>query len=266
VTILGSGTCVPSLNRSSCSVLIRTGGAQILVDSGAGTLRRLLEAGSRLDEITHVFYSHFHPDHTGELASILFASKYPAARSRRNPLTLCAGQGFRSFFRGLKSAYGEWIELGPGRVRMIELDTQTADSIRFENFSVTSLPMRHNPESLGYRFTDRRGLSVVYSGDTDSNANLPLLADAADLFICEAALPEELKVEGHLTPPLAGEIAARAGVGRLVLTHFYPECDQSDIRTQCRRTYDGPLTMAEDLMRIELGADTKRNDDHPTTP
>lgn len=252
VTILGSGTCVPSLQRSACAVLIRIAGSRILVDTGAGTLRRLMESGSRIDDVTHVFYSHFHPDHTAELVAILFASKYPPGRSRRNPLTVCAGLGFRAFFQGLKSAYGDWIELGPERFTMIELATSGADSLRFDDFTVHSLPMNHNPESLAYRFTDPQGRSVVYSGDTDDNPNLPALADGADLFICEAALPDAHKVAGHLTPSLAGKIATRAGVKKLVLTHFYPECDQFDIQAQCRKTYSGPLILAQDLMQIEL--------------
>ncbi len=44
VTILGSGTCVPSLKRSSCSVLMEIGERRLLFDSGPGTMRRLLEA------------------------------------------------------------------------------------------------------------------------------------------------------------------------------------------------------------------------------
>jgi ribonuclease BN (tRNA processing enzyme) len=37
-----------------------------------------------------------------------------------------------------------------------------------------------------------------------------------------------------------------------MLTHFYPECDYGDMAGECRRTYDGPLVLAEDLMEIEL--------------
>ena len=58
---------------------------------------------------------------------------------------------------------------------------------------------------------------------------------------------------GHLTPSLAGEIASAARVKKLVLTHFYPECDRADISDQCRKTYSGPLILAEDLMRINVG-------------
>ena len=51
---------------------------------------------------------------------------------------------------------------------------------------------------------------------------------------------------------LVDHAVARAGAKRLVLTHFYPECDGVDIETQCRKTWQGPLTLAEDLMVIKL--------------
>jgi len=79
-----------------------------------------------------------------------------------------------------------------------------------------------------------------------------MLSKDADLLICESALPDELKVKGHLTPSLAGEIAKRANVRKLVLTHFYPECDQADVKKECRKTYSGPLVLAEDLMTIDI--------------
>jgi len=49
-------------------------------------------------------------------------------------------------------------------------------------------------------------------------------------------------------------IATRASVGKLVLTHFYPECDNVDMAAQCRKTWSGPLALAEDLMTITVGA------------
>jgi ribonuclease BN (tRNA processing enzyme) len=96
------------------------------------------------------------------------------------------------------------------------------------------------------------GTSVVYSGDTDFSDNLVALSQNTDLLICEAALPDSLKVKGHLTPSLAGQIASNAQVKQLVLTHFYPECDDVDIEKECRKTYSGPLIIAEDLITIEL--------------
>ena len=252
VTILGSGTCVPSLVRSSCSAMITTGNARILLDCGPGTMRRLLEAGSSIHDITHLFLSHFHPDHSSELVPFLFATKYPNRRSRSRPLTIVAGRGFLEFFNGLKIVYRNWIDIGEQLKTIIEMDTVGTETRRFADFTLISTPMAHNDESIAYRVEDSKNRSVVYSGDTDYTENLVNLARSADLLICESALPDSLHAKGHLTPSLAGKMAAKAAVRKLVLTHFYPECDEADLAAECRKTYDGPLVLAEDLMAIEV--------------
>jgi ribonuclease BN (tRNA processing enzyme) len=251
-TIIGSGTCVPSLKRSSCSILLEVGSSKLLFDSGPGTMHSLLRAGIEIFEINFICYSHFHPDHTGELVPFIFATKYPDSHRRKTPLTIVAGSGFNDFFDGLKAVYGEWLDLPPGILRFIELDNEAPDKRKFEDFNLTTRPMKHRPESIGFRITDTNGRSMVYSGDTDVNDNLVLLAKEADLLICESAMPDELRVPGHLTPSLVGNMATQAQVKQLILTHLYPECDQADLVAQCRKTYQGPVLVAEDLMKIEL--------------
>jgi len=254
LTILGSGTCVPSLERSSCSVMLAVGDTKLLFDSGPGTMRRLLRANTTIFDVDYIFYSHFHPDHTAELVPFLFATKYPDMGQRQRVLTIVAGEGFEDFFAGLNTVYGKWIELDPGLVNIIQMNNRSADLLQLKDFTVQSAPVEHNPESIAYRITGPGGHAVVYSGDTDYSENLIALSKDADLLICESALPDDYRVKGHLTPSLAGDIATRAGVKKLVLTHFYPECDQTDIEQECRKTYDGPLVLAEDLMRIDIGS------------
>jgi ribonuclease BN (tRNA processing enzyme) len=251
-TILGSGTCVPNLERSSCSVLVETGGRKYLIDSGAGTIRRLLEAGSTIFELSALLYSHLHPDHTADLVPLLFASKYPAGTGRREPLDVVAGKGFVDFFGRLRNAYGHWIDIGSDLFRIIEVDTQGRDQVRLQSMRIDTAPVEHTPQSVAFRLFGPGGRSLVYSGDTDYSEQLVELAYQADLLICESSFPEGLKVSGHLTPAMAGEIAVRAGVRRLVLTHFYPMCEQADIEAECRRAYSGPLILARDLMRITI--------------
>lgn len=253
VTILGSGTCVPSLQRGSCSVLMQIGTNHLLFDSGPGTMRRLLEAGKTIFDLDYLFYSHFHPDHSAELVPLIFATKYPDGNRRQLPLAILAGRGLIDFIAGLKAVYGPWIELAPELLKYLEFDNTTSDSKIFDAFSVESAPVEHNPESVAYRITSTAGRSVVYSGDTDFSENLIELAKDADLLICESALPDSMPAKGHLTPSMAGEIATRAGVHKLVLTHFYPDCENVDIAQECRKTYSGPLLLAEDLMRIKVG-------------
>lgn len=250
VTILGSGTCVPSLRRSSCSVLMETGEQKLLFDAGAGTLRRMLECGISIFDISCIFFSHFHPDHIAELVPFLFASKYSDLGPRKTPLTLIAGKGFSAFYQALKQAYGAWIELDSGILSIVEMDTRAPDRLDFDLFSVSTRPAAHNPESISYRIASPSGYSVIYSGDTDHTENLITLAKDAQILICECSHPDEDKVQGHLTPSLAGGIAASAGVQKLVLTHFYPRCDGFDIEKECRKTYNGKLVLAEDLMRL----------------
>jgi len=252
VTILGSGTCVPSLKRSSCSVLIETGDAKLLFDSGPGTMRRLLETGTTIYNISHLFYSHFHPDHTAELVPFLFATKYPANNNRKEALTIIGGIGMLKFYNALRQVYGQWIELMPDLLNIIELDIQSADTRKFDHFLLETAPVEHNPESIAYRVTSSSGKSVVYSGDTEFSENLVDLSQNADLLICESAFPDDSRVKGHLTPSLAGSLAARAHVRKLVLTHLYPECDKVDIKKECRKTYTGPLVVAEDLLKIKF--------------
>jgi ribonuclease BN (tRNA processing enzyme) len=252
VTILGSGTCVPSLARSSCSVLLEMADATLLLDIGSGTIRRLLETDTTIFQISHILISHLHPDHTGELAPFLFSSKYARATGRTTPLTLVAGRGFSSFFRRLASAYDGYITLPADVLRTCELDNAQPDSLKIGSITIRSMPMAHTDGSIAYRVTTGDNRSVVYSGDTDMCEELVVLAQGADLLICESSFPDELKAEGHLTPSLAGEIAKRAQVKKLVLTHLYPQCDRVDLRKQCRKTYDGSLLVAEDLMRIVL--------------
>lgn len=248
VTILGSGTCVPRLDRSACAVLVETGASKILLDLGPGTMRRMLEYGVTIFDLTHIVLSHFHPDHTSELVPLIFATKYPDGGRRKRQLTLLGGKGLKGLYQGLQAAYGNHIVLPDSQLAIRELDVMNGEKLEFDDFDLTARPTHHRPESLAYRIGDRSGRTVVYSGDTDECDDLVGLAQDTDLFICESSMPDESKVPGHLTPALAGRMAQKAGAKRLVLTHLYPPCDEVDIVKQAQRAYKGRIFAAEDLM------------------
>ena len=251
ITILGSGTGVPSLRRSSCSTLVEAQGKTIVFDMGAGTLRRLLENGTGVSDISHVVLTHFHPDHCAELVPFLFALKAPETGREEKQVTLIGGQGLKQLYDGLRNVFGSWIEPGPDRLKIIELSVEKQDSLNLGDLFLRSIPVCHNPESLAYRLESGNRVFAC-SGDTDSCDNLVRIAEDADLFLCECSTPDEDKREKHLTPSLAGQTAGDARVKKLVLTHFYPDCDKTDIAKQCRRTYDGNVFQAEDLMKFYL--------------
>ncbi len=252
LTILGSGTCVPRLDRSSCSVLLATGASLVLLDAGPGTIRRLLEAGKGIDDVTHILLSHFHPDHSADLVPFLFATRYGGSR-RKKPVRLFGGPGFESFFRTLGAAYGDWLTSSRNLWSVHQL-LPGCGPVCLPDFTLGFAPVNHRPESLAYRIDTPDGSSIVYSGDTGYCQSLVDLARRCDLLICEASMPDEQKIDGHLTPALAGQLATEAGAAKLVLTHFYPACDAVDIAKQCRATYKGPLVLAEDLSAVDLNA------------
>ena len=76
VTILGSGTAVPSLERNSSGVLVQEEGINTLVDFGYGTLKQLLHLGITYHEIDRIFFTHNHPDHMCDLIPFMFGARY----------------------------------------------------------------------------------------------------------------------------------------------------------------------------------------------
>ncbi len=246
--ILGSGTGVPSLRRGSPASLIKAENQSILLDSGSGTLTRMLQAGVSYKEVDAVLYSHIHPDHVADLVPLIFACKYQED-PRTKDLRILGGEGFRAYFEGLRSVYGRWIEPETFRIHIQEV---LAEDVMIGELQISTLPLEHSPESIGYRVTSPKGRTVVYSGDTDYCRNIVDLAKGADLLLLECSFPEGRKVGGHLTPSLVGRIAREAGCTRLVLTHLYPPCDQSDIRGDCRKVFPGEVLLAEDLTTIAI--------------
>jgi ribonuclease BN (tRNA processing enzyme) len=78
-------------------------------------------------------------------------------------------------------------------------DLRTPDAFASEDLLIRSWPVAHIAGSIGYRVETPGGSSVAYSGDTDLCEGLVELARGADLFLCECSLPDEMKVEGHLS-------------------------------------------------------------------
>lgn len=252
-TILGSGTCVPRLDRSASALLVETGDFKLLFDIGPGTIRRLLEYGLTIFDLTHVFLSHFHPDHSAELVPLIFASKYSDGFQRRSQLKVYGGKGLMALYGHLKDAFGHWIVLPQEQLAFNEIDNRNSQTIDLQSVRIKTRPVKHSPESLAYRVEAPNGLSVVYSGDTEQCDTLIELAHQTDLFVCESAFPDERKGPGHMTPSLAGRIAQKARAKRLVLTHLYPACDGVDIAKQASSAYSsGPVIVAEDLMSFLL--------------
>jgi ribonuclease BN (tRNA processing enzyme) len=249
---LGSGTGVPSVDRASPAILLKLPEAKVLIDLGPGTLRQLAKVSISITEIDYILLTHLHPDHSADLAPFLFATKYPPYLNNRRPIHLLAGTDFELFYKRLKNLYGHWIALPPGLLRYISLPQDRPKEKGFPSFSLQSRPVAHTSSSLGFRITLPKRKVLVFSGDSDYSTTLVELARKADLLVLECSFPEGEKVDGHLTPSLAGRIAREAGVKQLLLTHFYPECQDQDLIGPCAREYRGKILLAGDFLTIPL--------------
>ena len=248
ITILGSGTAVPSLQRNSSGVLIQDNETNTLVDFGYGNLKQLLNLGITYHEIDRIFFTHNHPDHMCDLIPFLFGSRYQLD-ARKKDLEIVAGPGFQVFFDKLMLAFKHWLKPTEYKLNIVEIDEGIYE---FGKIKVQAGKVKHIAMSRGYRFTNEKGKSVALSGDTDYCDGMIDLGREADLMILECAWPYEEKTEGHLGPTLAGKLAAEANCKKLCLTHFYPPCDLENIRNTVQNIYKGELALARDLMQFEL--------------
>jgi len=251
VWLLGSGTGIPHPRRRPPALAVRTGKHLFLFDCGAGTLWSLAQVGLEFRDLDWLFLTHFHPDHTGDLASLLFAARSPVY-GRRKPLTIGGPTGLVGFHKRLSDLYGQWIHLERDLLSLQEIDPSGSASLDLPGDRLVTLPMAHTAASLGFRLETGQGAVIAYSGDTDYCANAVLLAKEADLFICECSFPDHLKTAGHLSPRWAGRLAREARCRCLLLTHLYPACDGVDVAAACRQEYDGDILVAEDLMRLRI--------------
>lgn len=242
VTVLGSGTAIPVPARFPAGYRIEVEGCTAMVDCGPGTLRRLAMAGTGLERLDAVLLTHYHTDHCADLAALLFALRSPHFAGRA-PMRIFGAPGLRRLVETLTDAW-PWLAPRGYELQLVEL---LPGSFALGAAKVTAVRIRHTAQSLGYRIETATG-SAAFSGDADECDELVELARDVDLFVCDAAVPDGQKIEGHLTPGLAADYARAAGVRTLVLTHFYPECDGHDLHAMARSRYDGAVVLAEDLM------------------
>lgn len=247
LTILGSGTGVPSEKRAPSGYLVETGDSKIILDSGPGTFLRLAKKGIQVSDVTHLFYTHLHPDHTLDFMFFLFASRIPGTQ-REIPLIVTGPRGFKQFYENTKILYGNWMEVPFD----FQLNEMLEDLLSFENFTIQSTEVLHQKHSVAYAIVDSAGKKLVYTGDMAENENIVHLAKDADVFLCECSFPDAYFCPGHMTPSSVAKIAKLSRVKKVVLTHFYPVWDTVDLKKELLPLKGIDVILAEDGMEIKV--------------
>ncbi|MER6498196.1 MBL fold metallo-hydrolase [Streptomyces sp. NPDC001455] len=239
LTVVGCSGSFPSTVSPCSSYLVEADGFRLLLDMGNGALGEL-QRHIGLYDLDAIFLSHLHADHCIDMCAY-FVVRYYRFGGRPAPLPVFGPDGTE---QRLTTAHGDT----PSERAMSEVfdfHTLKPGSFVIGPFSVRVEKVCHPVDSYAIRI-EHGGRSLTYSGDTGTCEALNELAEGADLFLCEASFihGKENIPDLHLNGREAGEIAARAGVGRLVLTHIPPWTDAGRNLADARAVFDGPASVA----------------------
>lgn len=250
--VLGAGAILPRAGYG-CSghALARAGRKLVLFDCGPGTLRSLGEAGFGVGDIGAVVLSHFHPDHCWDLFALAFARRNPDTLAGH--LELVGPEGLHELLERAGAVFGAqgWVRFEDVTVREVE-PRALGRWIELDGLKLAWRATGHTPHALCWRVELGNGLSVTYSGDSGESAELAALARGSSVLVCECSFEEERAMEHHLTPSGAARIALDAGVGKLVLTHFYPSLDPALAAERAAAVFPGPIELSRDRSRHAL--------------
>jgi ribonuclease BN (tRNA processing enzyme) len=247
LTVLGCSGSGPGPASPASGYLVTAGAVRLLVDLGNGSFGALLRHLDpwRLDAAA---LSHLHPDHCADVANLVVHRRYdPSAPPSAPPLPVFAPSEAAD---RLAAAYAASAEERASADLSDVLDFRpVADGGTVGDVTVAATPVAHPVEAYALR-VEHAGAALVYSGDTGPCPALVELARGADVLLCEASWPHvvpgrytEPPAGLHLSGRQAGEHAAAAGVGRLLLTHVPVWCDPAAVLAEARETFDGPVEL-----------------------
>jgi ribonuclease BN (tRNA processing enzyme) len=292
ITLGTMGGPIPSAYRSQPANVLVRGANAYLIDAGDGAAQQLSKAGISLTNVKAIFLSHLHFDHTGGVAAVLglrYQTNVPGAMTIYGPPgTRALIDGIvASMQPAAEAGYGLQgsTHVAPkDTVRVIEMTD--GSKVTLAGFTVIAAQNSHYSfapgsredsrfKSLSFRF-DLPDRSIVYTGDTGPSSSVERLARNADLLVSEMidleatvenirrnnpSLPDGARADivkhltdHHLTPTQVGELASRADVRRLVITHVVPgktsAADAERYLADVRKSFRGPVIVANDLDRF----------------
>ena len=255
LTILGSGTYQPELERHGSAYLIETDNSKICFDFGRGAIEQLLKVGVHVNQIDAVFITHWHSDHISDLMPLLQITISPPADYgfwpvRKKPLQIYGPQGTLDKIKAMVGIIHEGPELKNLTIKELKDD----DMVSGQSWQVKTFLTIHNPNinPLCYRL-EAEGKVFAYSGDTIKSEGLKRAIKDANLAVIEAGWPDEVQPKTHFTGSRAGKFAQEMGVKKLVITHMAPiYMKNHNPQKDAESTFGQEVILAKDLMKIEI--------------
>jgi ribonuclease BN (tRNA processing enzyme) len=249
------------LARSQTASVVVVEGVPYLFDCGYGAVRQLVASGLGIQRVSTLFLTHLHNDHTSDIAALL-SLQWTGSKATPTEVygpygTARLVEGAIAFFRAdaeIRTVdegrtarpedlyHGHDVAATAAPVKVLEdehVKVTAAESEHFLARAKAQMPHR----ALAYR-VDTKERSIVFSGDTPYSKNLVVLAQGADVFVCEvmaqsvndaqmarakadaeAGNPNSIArhvAETHSTPAVVGRMAAEARVKTVVLNHQLP--------------------------------------------
>jgi ribonuclease BN (tRNA processing enzyme) len=239
LTVLGSTAGAPSRTNPASGYLVEHGDVSIWMDAGTGTF---MELADRVDpgKLDAVVISHIHVDHCADLFGLYGYLAF--GPSGDVPVKVFVPEGGAGHLAAFARATEEHVfnvvldieEVAPGA------DVTVGDVVLRFGEGIHTVPALVTRIEAG-------GASLVYSGDTGPGGDLLEISGGADVLLCEASIGgvrDERTFEYHLTAIEAGEIAARVGVDRLILTHIGALMDPQTSLDEASGAFAGDIAYA----------------------
>ncbi|MGH8870237.1 MAG: MBL fold metallo-hydrolase [Actinomycetes bacterium] len=239
LTVVGCSGTYPGPESPCSSYLVEHDGFRLVLDLGNGSVGALARYVDVL-AIDAVHLSHLHGDHCLDLVPFAYALRYPRPGDQPAKLPVYGPRGTQE---RLENAFDV---PRPGYLDDVyDVREVSVGRRAIGPFAATLARTNHPVECHAIRL-DADGQSLVFSGDSGASADLTDLARGVDLLLCEATYADgvEHPPDIHLTPRQAGEHAAAAGAGRLVLTHLLPWADPGAAQASASAVFGGPVEIA----------------------
>ncbi|ASU79626.1 MBL fold metallo-hydrolase [Actinopolyspora erythraea] len=245
LTILGCSGSIPGPGSPASGYLVESGDTRILLDLGNGTLGTLQRFSDPF-EPEALLLSHLHPDHCADFGALTVLRRYhpsPPYDPTARKLTVFAPEEAPERLAALY-APNEVERASADLSDVFEFAPVPEAPVRVGPFEIQAFPVHHVCPSWGFRVA-AEGRVLAYTADTGPCDGLAELAHEADVLLAEASWPDSPeRPDGlHLSGKQAAELAERSSVGRLLLTHLQPWCDEAAILAEAREHTSVPTEL-----------------------